>query len=111
LRRATVSIIDYGLFLLFLIWFLNTFGEPNAEGVYSANGPETYLIPLTWLTYFPVIESINDQTLGKKLIGLKVVNKSGGNITFIESLKRRLLDLIDLFFYGIVANDCSQKYP
>jgi len=44
-----------------------------------------------------VIESINGQTLGKIIIGLKVVTKSGNDITFIESFKRRLLDLIDLF--------------
>jgi len=111
LRRATASIIDYGLFLLFFIWFISTFGVPNSDGGYSANGSETYLIPIVWLIYFPVIESINGQTLGKVVIGLKVVTKSGNDITFIESFKRRLLDLIDLFFYGIIAMIVVKNTP
>lgn len=101
--RATAAIIDYSLFFLFFIWIVFTFGEPNSEGGYSANGPEGLLIPLFWTIYFPIIESINGQTLGKKIIGLKVVSSSGNKITVSQSFKRRFLDWIDLFVYGIVA--------
>ena len=111
LRRAVAAIIDYGLFFIFFAWVVYTFGMPNDEGGYTANGIETLVIPLVRLFYFPVVESINGQTLGKRIIGLKVVTKTGQEISFIESIKRRLLDFIDLLLYGIVAMIAVSNTP
>jgi uncharacterized RDD family membrane protein YckC len=111
LRRGLAMIIDYGLYVIFFAWFVMTFGKPNDDDGYTANGIETLIIPLVWLLYFPIVESINGQTLGKRIIGLKVVTKTGSEISLVESIKRRLLDVIDLFFYGIVAAIVVKNTP
>ena len=60
-----------------------------------------------------VIEQLMGETLGNTLVGLKPISIKenqlstfkGGNIkpTFSQSLKRHLLDPIDMFFFGLVG--------
>ena len=103
LRRTLATTLDYGLYLAFYIWLIVTYGTPNDEGGYSLNDARGLWVFVVWLFYFPVIESIRGQTLGKFILGLKVVTKDGKPISFAQAFKRRLVDMIDFFFFGIVA--------
>lgn len=103
LSRTLATVIDYGLYLAFYIWLIVTYGTPNDEGGYSLNDIRGLWIFAVWFVYFPIIESIHGQTLGKFILGLRVVTKHGNPISFGQAFKRHLVDMIDFFFFGVVA--------
>jgi uncharacterized RDD family membrane protein YckC len=104
LKRTIATFIDYGIYLVFFIWLVVNYGVPNDEGGYTLkNDPKGLWIFLVWFAYFPITESLQGQTLGKLILGLRVVTKAGNPISFSRAVKRRLLDFIDFFFFGIVA--------
>jgi uncharacterized RDD family membrane protein YckC len=111
LRRTFATIIDYGLYLGFFIWAVTTFGVPNDEGGYSLSGLKGIWVEIVWLIYFPIIESIAGQTLGKKMLGLKVVTKNGNSISFWQALRRHLVDILDFCFFGIGAFIAIKNTP
>src|SRR6186713_1742189 len=91
-RRTLATIIDYGLYLTFFIWAVTTYGTPNDDGGYTLTGLKGAWVEIVWLVYFPVVESLTGRTLGKKILGLKVVTKSRKPISFWQSIKRHLAD-------------------
>ena len=112
IRRTLATSIDYGLYLGFFIWLVVTYGVPNDEGGYSLNNdPKDLWLVVVWFIYFPIIESIRGQTLGKLILGLRVVTKNGNPITFLQAFKRHLVDMIDFFFFGIVAFIAIKNTP
>lgn len=103
-RRTTATLVDYGIYMTFWIWYVYQFGAPNEDGGYSVNGWPGFILFLTWFMYFPLIESFNGQTIGHKLTQLRVVTLNGKPITFGQSLKRRIADSFELFgTLGLVA--------
>lgn len=112
LKRGLATIIDYGLYLIFFIWLVATYGVPDDEGGYTLNNdPKGWWIIVFWTIYFPVIESIRGQTLGKLILGLRVVTKDGDPISFGQAFKRHLVDIIDLSFFGLVAAITIKNTP
>jgi uncharacterized RDD family membrane protein YckC len=53
-------------------------------------------IPI-WLIYFPIMESVIQSTLGKRIMNIKVVGADNNSLSFIKSLKRNIGKLITLF--------------
>lgn len=102
-RRALEAIIDHSIMITFTIAYIYLFGEPNEEGVLSVQGIMTLPAILFWLLYFPLLESSTGQTLGKMILGIRVATLSGGQISFLQSVVRRLFDFVDLMFFGLVA--------
>ena len=104
LRRALGTIIDYGLYLIFFSWLVVTYGKPNDEGGYTlSDDPKGWWIFIGWLIYFPIVESIKGQTVGKMILGLKVVTKNGNSISLGQAFKRHFVDMFDFMFFGVVA--------
>lgn len=64
----------------------------------TANDSWFFLILLLPIQLYPVVAeyTMKGQTLGKRLMGIKVVNESGGNATISQYLLRWLLRLGDL---------------
>jgi uncharacterized RDD family membrane protein YckC len=57
-----------------------------------------------WLFYFPIMEGITGQTLGKRIAKIKVVRKDYSKINFVQAFVRRLFDPIDFFpVFGILG--------
>ncbi len=57
-----------------------------------------------WIIYFPVIEGITGQTLGKKLAGIKVLKKDYSRINFFHSFIRRFTDVVDFLpMFGLLG--------
>lgn len=102
-RRGMAMLIDYLIYYAFFFWALYTFGTPNEKGGYSLHGWRALSVILVWIVYFPVVESFRGQTLGKLLMGLRVVTVSGNDVSFVETFKRRLLDWVDLIGLGLIA--------
>ena len=103
-KRIFATLIDYGLFYIFLFGFIFFFGTENEEGETSGTGPIGLIIPIVWFLYFVVVEWLFGGTIGHSGFYLKVVTFNRNNIDFTQALRRHLLDPIDIFsFYGIPA--------
>ena len=103
-KKIIATIVDYGIYLTFWSFYVYQFGTPNDEGGYSVNGWPGFILFLTWFAYFPLVESFNGQTIGHMITQLRVVTLNGNPITFGQSLKRRILDGLELFpTFGLIA--------
>ena len=77
----------------------------------QVTGPLALIIPVVWFVYFVVTETKNQATLGHVVCKLKVVKADGSKPSLSDVLKRRLMDPIDIFIYGIPAFICISKTP
>jgi uncharacterized RDD family membrane protein YckC len=67
---------------------------------------------LLWLLYFTYLESSSGQTLGKRIMGIKVVKESGEQLTPIDAFIRTILRIIDgfaLYLLGFILVLVSEK--
>ncbi|WP_459209805.1 RDD family protein [Aquimarina rhabdastrellae] len=104
-RRILAGIIDYSIIYLLVFLSIFIFGTPNNEGEYELSGV-LVIIPITiWVVLIVGLESGMGGTIGNSLVGLKVIPDSGKNrnLTFTESLKRHMLDQLDIWFFGLVG--------
>lgn len=85
----------------------------RGSGLMQAAGLIAYFL-LEW--FYPVYFEVcrNGQTLGKKALGLRVINDDGTPVTFAGSMLRNLLRIVDLLpvFYlaGLVACVCNREF-
>ena len=113
-RRMIAGIIDYLIIYIFVFVFFHSFGVLNKNGAYSISGLQTFIPIIFWGIMTIGLEQWFGATLRNLLVGLKPlsIRKSSDNssyiitdrkLTFLQSLKRHLLDPIDMFFYGLVG--------
>jgi uncharacterized RDD family membrane protein YckC len=115
-RRVLAIIVD-GLVLGVLFWVMSLlFGSSSAEGgaVSASLGTlGTLLYAIIAFAYFALLEGNRGQTLGKMLLGIKVVREDNGEVPGLGAAAiRTVLRLIDgLFFYlvGFIAILISSK--
>jgi uncharacterized RDD family membrane protein YckC len=101
-RRIFAAIVDLGLwFVLFIIVPLH-FGRHSAGngqvGVALVDSPFVAFV-VAWWCYFTVSEWLFGQTVGKLLLGVKVVSKIGKPLTLPQSTVRNVFRFIDGFPY------------
>jgi uncharacterized RDD family membrane protein YckC len=102
-KRITATVIDYFIFILFFYIYVTIFGYDNNEGGKTVTGVKALGIPLFWFFYFVVVEGFWGATLAHQALYLKVLTVDRKEISIANSFKRRLLDFIDIFFFGIPA--------
>ena len=108
--RIIATLIDYGIYFVFYV-YLYIFDEDPKPGLATVTGVMTLPIFLIWFTYFVGIESCSQASPGHDIVKLKVVTENGLKPSLSSIFKRRLLDPIDIFFYGIPALICILKTP
>lgn len=104
-KRFLAGLIDYAIIYAFFFAFISAFGEPNEEGGYSVTGFLALVPILFWFVFLVVIETIFGATLGNSIVGLqpKSLIKNNGELSLGQSLKRHVLDPIDMFPFGLLA--------
>jgi uncharacterized RDD family membrane protein YckC len=104
-KRFLAGFIDYLLIYAFTLVFIFTFGETNEDGEYIITGLLASIPLIFWGIMTVGLEIGIGATIGNSLVGLKAIPKNGinRNLTFGESLKRHLVDPIDMFFFGLVG--------
>jgi uncharacterized RDD family membrane protein YckC len=104
-NRMVAGLVDYILIYAFFFFYIYAVGKPNADGGYSVNGLLSIVPIIFWGIMTIGFEIGIGATIGNFILGLKAIPKSGINrkLTFSESLKRHLLDPIDMFFFGLVG--------
>ncbi len=109
-RRISAGLIDVALLIVLFIGLGLTIGETETEGgdnsVSLNGGPFLLYLVLVLLDYF-VLEAIWRASLGKLLLGLRVVGRDGGRPSMGAIALRTLLRIVDWlpFFYlvGFIA--------
>ena len=109
--RILATLIDYGIYLFLVIVYIYCLGTKNDEGAMEVNGLLALPVFAFWFLYFVVLETVNQATPGHDICKLIVVRSSGERITLSAAFKRRLIDPIDILFYGIPALICINYTP
>ncbi|MEK6152582.1 RDD family protein [Flavobacteriaceae bacterium 3-367] len=113
-NRILAGLIDYIIIYGFFFIYGYMFGEPDGEGGFTLNGLPAVVPVLFWALMTVGLEQSLGATLGNSLVGLKPISikkevdtPTWGNHTdkpsFGQSLKRHLMDPIDMFFFGLVG--------
>jgi uncharacterized RDD family membrane protein YckC len=120
-KRWFASLIDYLLLIAFLVIVIISFGqkEINEDGSVSYNVNNIgglgilALEVIPWLLILPGIEYFNDgQTIGKRMLRVKVVLANSDRVSFGRCLARHLLDPVDYFpFLGIIGLLVASNNP
>lgn len=108
-----VQVLITGAIIALVIWLVNYFDIANLRGVAMAILTGT-LGFLGLVGYFVISEmTMNGQSPGKRLAGLRVVRDDGTPITFLDSAIRNLIRVVDLlpFIYtvGMIAVFFSRR--
>jgi len=107
-RRIAAALIDIGIMFVLLALVAGVFGNDTAGDASVADkirgGPSGLFLLLTF-AYFCVMERRSGQTVGKRVMKLRVVGADGGPPTTGAVLIRNLVRLVDWlpFFYVIGA--------
>lgn len=113
-NRIVAGFVDYLIIFAFTYIYILMVGEPNDDGEYKVNGLPAFVPMLFWLLMTVGFEQFFGATLGNSLVGLKPISikklfKGATsriedlNLTFGQSLKRHLLDIPDMFFFGLIG--------
>lgn len=109
-RRAVAVIID-SLVLLIPFFLLGSLiasvtGEATNGGFQLEGGSAFLLFGLMGLIgfgYFIILEAYYAQTLGKRLVGIRVVSADGSKIDLSDAVVRNILRVIDGIFMYLVG--------
>ena len=106
-RRVLATIVD-GLVLAVIFWLFSAlFGTTSAEGgevSASVSGFASLVMFVLAFAYYIVLEGYLGQTLGKMLLGIKVVREDTSEVPGLKAAAiRTVLRIVDGFFFYIVA--------
>jgi uncharacterized RDD family membrane protein YckC len=106
-RRVLATIVD-GIVLSVAFWVMSAlFGSASAEGGQvgaSLSGLAALAFFILSVAYFIVLEGYLGQTVGKMLLGIKVVREDTGEVPGIKAaIIRTVMRLIDGLFAYLVA--------
>ena len=105
--RFLAGFIDYAIVFVFFYMYVTNYGIENEDGEYSVSGIMANVPILFWLVWTVGVEQLLGATFGNIIFDLEpkslVKNKLEEKITFGQSLKRHLLDPIDMFLFGFIA--------
>jgi uncharacterized RDD family membrane protein YckC len=116
-RRVLAIIVD-GLLLSILFWVMSMlFGSSSAEGAQvsaSMTGLPFIIYLLIVFAYFTLMEGYRGQTVGKMLLGIKVIREDDGEVPGLKAAAiRTILRLIDMlpfaYLVGFIAVLISSK--
>ncbi|MBI3765437.1 MAG: RDD family protein, partial [Ignavibacteriales bacterium] len=97
--RVVAAIIDLAIVILLVGIYAMSFGVQSSELEYQVKGFEAMMLLIViWFCLFPLFEFLLGGTIGKRILGLRVVMLDGSKLTLEAALKRHLLDVVDLVF-------------
>ena len=103
-KRAAATLIDYSIVFSFTIFYFYMAGKSDGQGKYTVSGWPVLGFPGFWFIYIVALENLLGGTLGHMAMKLKVVSQNGLNISFGQTLKRRLCDVLEISWcFGLVA--------
>lgn len=100
--RAVATIID--VVILYVVFLVIAIITGEADGASFSMGTVGSCISLiVSLAYYIVMETMMGATVGKMVVGLKVVKEDGSAMDWQTSIIRTLLRIVDGFFFYLVG--------
>ncbi|MDO5971206.1 RDD family protein [Flavivirga aquimarina] len=102
--RVLAFLIDFFVFWLIGMVLGMFFGTPNEDELgFSLNGMPALVLFLCGFFLWPISEGVFGQTLGKRLMKIKVVSNSNAQINMGQALVRFFFGFIDyIFLIGLI---------
>lgn len=110
-RRIISTVLDYFVFFSLLYFYVDIFGVEHEDGTRVVSGLTTLPILIFWFLYFVVMEGVFGGTVSHLAFGLQVVSIDGKKASFSQVLKRRILDPLDFFLFGLPAFIVARYSP
>jgi uncharacterized RDD family membrane protein YckC len=101
-KRAVAVIID-GILLFCVGYAIGIATGQTSAGGFNLQGGSAFLLFGIAIAYYVVLEAQFGATLGKKLLGIKVVKADGAKLDWQASIVRNLLRIVDGFFFYLVG--------
>lgn len=102
-RRAVAIIIDT-ILLMIVGYIIALFTGGTTGAGFNLTGAPALLLLLIALAYYVVMEKTSGATIGKRVMGIKVVKQGGEPLDWQAAIVRNVLRIIDgLFFYLVGA--------
>lgn len=108
--RILAFLVDNVIFTLIFVIMCYVFGNPSENG-FELNGAPAFMMMLIGLFLWPFSEAFSVQTIGKRLVGIKVVNESFKDIKTWQAFIRFFFGFIDFscFFIGLIIASTNEK--
>ena len=109
--RILAGIIDT-IILAIVFYGIAAITGQTTESGFELYGAPAVLAFAVYFLYFIVLEAMTGATIGKMLLGLKVVRVDGHPIAWRESIIRNLLRIVDgfiLYLVGLILILTSRK--
>lgn len=111
-NRIVAFIVDATIYFIVFIIFGIFFGVEKVDGSgFNIIGFPAFVLFIVSLFLWPLSESFSGQTIGKRLVGLKVVDELFNEIKTRQAIIRFLFGYIDLcvFFIGLIVASTNNK--
>ena len=104
LKRFCAYLIDISLIVIVSYSYISKFGTLTPDGnAYTLSGAYYLPLVLIWYGYFVILEGNWQASIGKKVFNLYIKKIDGTKLSLFDILKRRSLDLLELFFMPLIA--------
>src|SRR5258708_12651934 len=109
--RSLASISDISLAMMGWYLVINTWGTYNSAGDKQLIGQPAGVLMLGTVSFWLLPEWLGGATFEKWSCDLRVVSVSGKRISFVPSLKRNVLPLVDFFPWYLPGFICAKLTP
>ncbi len=110
--RLVAAIVDTILYFAFAWFVASATGNTSSAG-FDLEGAPAFLTFAVWTLYFILLEGMLGGTIGKLILGMRIVNERGENPGIGAALIRNLLRIVDFLplFYllGMILVATSQR--
>lgn len=111
-KRMFAWIIDFIICLIYIFAAFRFLGiiEQSDQGFMENNGWSVFLMIILPLSMYPLVSEylLNGQTIGKKILKLRIINETGGNASFSQYMIRWLMRVSDFFMIFIILATISR---
>ncbi|WP_188928686.1 RDD family protein [Puia dinghuensis] len=116
MKRGAAYVIDFFFGTALFDVYFQIFKHKKAAGEEVVHGPVAILaFIVSYYGYYIVMEYFRGQTIGKKVMRLKVIKSDGSRLTLTDVIKRHLFDLVEsvccvfLAFIVMISNNKGKR--
>ena len=109
-KRILAFILDFLIYSLIGYVMGIFFGTPNGEGGYRLRGLPAFIMFGIGISLWPISEALSGQTIGKRILKIKVVSNSNEKISIGQAIGRNLLGIVDyMLLLGLIVSNFNKK--